>query len=380
MDPVTGAVVGAAVQSAAQQSANLKGIIYNELTHERDKKEQIEAEQRANAEFDRRMQVQQDQWQERFDKENEYNHPSRQAQRLREAGVNPLSALMTSPTPSSSGSNATPSTNEAKSPVSKNWNPQSNAEFLDAVILGKRLENETVVSNAEANKLNAEADRLRGQEGRDVDKHPIELQSLLANVENTELKNRILYQDAIIKEYTAPNEMALSDKELEIADNTIKQQIADILLTEASVDEKRQNIVNLQEQAALLRIQQEAEKVGIKLTQAQVKETYQNISLMSAQELEALSRDYANIQQAEVFKAQFGKIEAETKEIPKNARVARNRQRIGMITDLSSEALKWFGAIATGGASSAASNIITSATGADVKDTATLVGFGNTIR
>lgn len=174
---VTGADIGLA---AVQQGGDfLSQLFFNK----RQQRQIKEAEQRSNAEWDRR-----------FAAENAYNAPSAQAERLKAAGINPVGALSgNSPTPAASGS-----TNQPQAPEKMSMPDRIGLAELN--LQAKRLENETLVSQAEANKLNADADRARGLEKRDEEKQPYILRDMDDEHRQNLAKETILNVEATYSE------------------------------------------------------------------------------------------------------------------------------------------------------------------------------------
>lgn len=234
---------------------------------------------------------------------------------------------------------------------------------FDQQLALSQLSNDTVVAQSVANKNNAEADRARGLETRDVQSFGAQMDILLENVTSEKLRNRILACDAELREYTLQNDKFMSDTELEAAQYAIDEQLSNIDLIDAAVAEKEQIVKNLQEQYLTYELQRKLMKAQIKLTNVQVQEVCKNIRLMSAQELVAKSQYKINLEEADKVKALIAQIEAETAEIPANARNLRWSRRFDMFNDTVDSALGIFGAIATGGVSTAVSQTFTSSDG-----------------
>ena len=237
---------------------------------------------------------------------------------------------------------------------------------LDEAIAVKKLQNETKIANSQANLNDANAERARGLEGRDDEMHGYKIKEIVAKTNNEYLKGRILSCQAELAEYTLPNEMALSDDELVKSRNLINEQIANILLTNVTIEEKRASIVELQARASYLSAQKALADVGVHLTQAQTEQVWHNIANTDADTLLKYAQTDVEREVLKEVKARVDKINAEIKEIPANARVARNAQRfdnvwggLNSLANLGSSAARLFGAIATGGMSEMGGSIIT---------------------
>lgn len=229
---------------------------------------------------------------------------------------------------------------------------QSYATLVGTQLQQQQVANETLLAESQANRNNAEAERLRGQEGRDTEGWSHQLQLLIGKVNNQELKNSLLEFDKELREYTIENEKALSDVELEYAFGRLDEQSANILLSNATADEKRATIEYINEQKLYLSLQRAVYEVtGLELAYADVERAWSEIANLDQDT--ALKTAQTDVERAainEVY-ARIDQINAEIKEIPKNARAARWRGRFQSITDLSEQALNWVGAIATGGVS-----------------------------
>lgn len=298
---------------------------------------------------------------ERADKRNRAlieDTPSLQVAGRRKAGLNPYSSDVGTQLPGMSA--------QSQTEVPTGFNT------LADIMAVERLNLEETSVNADKNLKDAQAgyykaleDATRGGETRASEMHQYNIGEIVAKTDNLHLRNRILSTEAELKEYTLPNEKALSDLELTQANNLITQQIADILLTNVSIEEKKASIEMLQMQSVYLSAQAELAKAGVELTQAQVQEVWQHISTMSSEELLNLAKTDVEKEAIKEIKARVEQINAETKEIPANARVARNQKRfsnvfggINALANLGSSAARLIGAIGTGGASEIGSGLV----------------------
>lgn len=195
------------------------------------KNEQLEAEQRENAEYDRRVAD-----------ERAYNDPSAQAQRLSDAGINPLSVMAGSST--ASGNTTTAGA------------PNNSQSAMSDMLAFQQLQNETKIADATVEEKMANAERLRGQEGRDSELHPFKLMSAEAQSQIDKVESWIKTQtkddEVLLKSYqvaeakqTVDNLIVersnlikqgrISDKELEVMDKRIAEINSIIALNENNI-------------------------------------------------------------------------------------------------------------------------------------------------
>lgn len=239
---------------------------------------QRQAEKRANEEWDRR-----------FDKENAYNHPSMQAKRLKQAGINPLGALSGSaPTPSASGSTNTP-----QSP-----SQQFNSDFAgfalsmqELKLRAKELEIMEKKADADIRNLDADTAGKQGTENRAQELHPLEVRLKELGIEEKTISN-------YVANATKDDKVAMSHQELNNLYSTGMKLIAEIANTEMDTDKKAEEIRNIQSEILYRDIQSQLARANISLTYAEVEQCFANISLMSAQELVALSENKLNLEKA----------------------------------------------------------------------------------
>lgn len=127
---------------------------------------------------------------ERMDKRNRallLDTPRLTAEGRRRAGLNPYGDPIL---PGMSSQSSVDSSNVAPDAFYR-----SQQMTLQERVAMRQLENETLVAESQANRNNAEADRLRGQEGRDVELFPTIVRNAIANAVGQEKANE--YQEVV---------------------------------------------------------------------------------------------------------------------------------------------------------------------------------------
>lgn len=181
---------------------------YNERNMELQNQYQIDAENRANA----------------------YNDPSAQLARTREAGMNPQ-AVMSDAGVQGSISSAPDSSSPQSSSGSGHAGTKDYSGLAKLDILGmiqgikkfkqdydnaaREQDNRDAVADSEVNKNNAEADRLRGLENRDVDSWQDVLRGIRANSDDAENQAEISKFNAFIKSHTFSIEIDRAQSEFD---------------------------------------------------------------------------------------------------------------------------------------------------------------------
>lgn len=308
-------IIAAGIQAGGNAVNGLIDVAYREATYFRNKRDIIEAEQRQNEE-----------WQRRFDAENAFNHPSMQAQRLKEAGINPIQALSgSSPTPSASGS-----TNDVNSPQGQPFESGFGSGIAEIYLAGQRVRNETKVADAQADLLKAEAAKTRTDESMayweqqwksNEDARQERLVSLKEKLGNEEW--RISKIEADLAEYTFENKKAMSDQEVE-------QMYLDYAIGIWQIEHTKQGIVESQavvqdyaDQAVTRAVQRELMKSNIEVNEHQCKELVSRCAKMDEETKLILKQQGKTDAEIAKIQAEAQQIEAYTKEIPKNAKAQR---------------------------------------------------------
>lgn len=311
-------IIAAGIQAGGNAVNGLIDVAYREATYSRNKRDIIEAEQRQNEE-----------WQRRFNAENAFNHPSLQAQRLKEAGINPIQALSgSSPTPSASGS-----TNDVNTPQGQPFESGFGSGIAEIYLAGQRVENETKVADAQAELFKAEAAKTRTDESmsyweqefarrRDErDERVVKMQEEMHTFDK-----RMASVAAEIAEATKENEIAMSDASLEELEANIEYLVKRGKLTD-------QQILDYYSIWAERSVQTELMQSQITLNAQEASMFYHKLANMDADTLVKLSQGKLNEEEAKKAIAEAKQIEAYTKEIPANAKEERRSMRWKRVTD-----------------------------------------------
>lgn len=202
-------------------------------------------------------------WQRMQDYMNEYNSPVKQVERLKQAGLNP--GLMYS---GNSGSSLSAS-------VAPPSGGSATGVQADPMAL-RRMENETKVSEATANRENAQAELLRSQKvGQDNENSVFakrwdnELKMFNATFTGTELQNEA--QKFI-------NDLNKETKDIQV--HTLQQTLKNLISTGKLTDEQTAYWI---EQTALVKVEQELTRENINVSRAQVADLMASIQLKGKQ-------------------------------------------------------------------------------------------------
>jgi hypothetical protein len=109
----------------------------------------------AQSRNEKNMALEHDYWKRRVNQLEEMNKPSRQVAKWRSAGIAPQAVFGNSP---GGAGIAT----DASSPNSQTPTGSSDFNFVTTIAERQRMKNEKAISDATVNKLNAEAEKLRG--------------------------------------------------------------------------------------------------------------------------------------------------------------------------------------------------------------------------
>lgn len=195
--------------------------------------------------------------------------------------------------------------------------------FSQVAIATKQLENDTLVAQSQANLNNAEADRVRGQEFRDVDLHPLQKELVELGVEEKKISNYVAAA-------TADTTIAMSQQQLSNMYREGVLLIEDIYNTQMDTQEKAAKIKDIESQIMYREVQAELAKANINLTYAEVEQCFANINLMSAQELVALSEGALNEERANHIKSLTAGQDIEN---ALNQKYGGAQRVVGMVTD-----------------------------------------------
>ena len=216
----------------------------------------------------------------------------------------------------------------AQSAVDTSSSPEGTFSQREAVlqqmrVQDKQLENDTLVAQSQANKNNAEAEALRGGEKRAGELHPLEVELKKIGVSDAKINN-------FINIATRDTKIAMTNQELNNLVSEGVLLISDIVNRDADTELKMALIEDTYSQIAYREVQARLAESKINLTEAEVKQCFANIRLLSAQELVALSEGKLTEAQAEQIKEQTKGIEIENE---LNRRYGAAQRITGMVYD-----------------------------------------------
>lgn len=194
---------------------------------------------------------------ERADKRNRdllLDQPGITAEGRRMAGLNPYGDAVL---PGMSAQSSVDSGNIASSSF-----VDAQKLTIDEQIALARLQNESLVAESQADKNFAEADATRGKESRDVEMFPVSLYGMRLSNELKEFD----YSQAIQK---APLILRQLEKDIEYQEWQIVNAEKDSSIKDETINEKRENVLNLQATRGLIKAQEMLAYSGISLNKAQ---------------------------------------------------------------------------------------------------------------
>lgn len=198
----------------------------------------------AQSRNEKNMALEHDYWKRRVNQLEEMNKPSRQVAKWRSAGIAPQAVFGNSP---GGAGIAT----DASAPNSQTPMGFSDFNFVATIAERQRMKNEMAIADATVNKLNAEAEKLRG-DTKDPkvtkDSQQLELDWNLVKKQREQVQ---LSVDEIDKEYKRAN----NEADLQIKQQIFFETIAKIdkLLADKDVSEEMKQ--NLQKQRDLIEAQ-----------------------------------------------------------------------------------------------------------------------------
>lgn len=212
----------------------------------------------AQSRNEKNMALEQDYWKQRVNYLNELNKPSRQVAKWRSAGIAPQAVFGNSP---GGAGIAT----DASSPNSQTPTGSSDFNFVTTIAERQRMKNEKAIADATVNKLNAEAEKLRG-DTKDPnvtkDSQRLEFDWNLVKKQREQVQ---LAVDEINKEF----QRAINEADVQIKHGLYSETLAKIdkLIADKDVsDEMKQN---LQKQRDLIESQISATQAQTDFTKAQ---------------------------------------------------------------------------------------------------------------
>lgn len=236
----------------------------------------------AQSRNEKNMALEHDYWKRRVNQLEEMNKPSRQVAKWRSAGIAPQAVFGNSP---GGAGIAT----DASAPNSQTPMGSSDFNFVTTIAERQRMKNEKAIADATVNKLNAEAEKLRG-DTKDPnvtkDSQRLEFDWNLVKKQREQVQ---LAVDEINKEF----QRAINEADLQIKHGLYSETLAKIdkLIADKDVSEEMKQ--NLQKQRDLIEAQIDSTKAQTGLTKAQTKTENdlreKRVKLTGAQTTELLS-------------------------------------------------------------------------------------------
>lgn len=212
----------------------------------------------AQSRNEKNMALEHDYWKRRVNQLEEMNKPSRQVAKWRSAGIAPQAVFGNSP---GGAGIAT----DASAPNSQTPTGSSDFNFVTTIAERQRMKNEKAIADATVNKLNAEAEKLRG-DTKDPnvtkDSQRLEFDWNLVKKQREQVQ---LAVDEINKEF----QRAINEADMQIKHGLYSETLAKIdkLIADKDVSEEMKQ--NLQKQRDLIESQISATQAQTGLTQAQ---------------------------------------------------------------------------------------------------------------
>lgn len=212
----------------------------------------------AQSRNEKNMALEHDYWKRRVNQLEEMNKPSRQVAKWRSAGIAPQAVFGNSP---GGAGIAT----DASAPNSQTPMGSSDFNFVTTIAERQRMKNEKAIADATVNKLNAEADKLRG-DTKDPnvtkDSQRLEFDWNLVKKQREQVQ---LAVDEINKEF----QRAINEADLQIKHGLYSETLAKIdkLIADKDVSEEMKQ--NLQKQRDLIESQISATQAQTDLIKAQ---------------------------------------------------------------------------------------------------------------
>lgn len=216
----------------------------------------------AQSRNEKNMALEHDYWKRRVNQLEEMNKPSRQVAKWRSAGIAPQAVFGNSP---GGAGIAT----DVSAPNSQTPMGSSDFNFVTTIAERQRMKNEKAIADATVNKLNAEAEKLRG-DTKDPnvtkDSQRLEFDWNLVKKQREQVQ---LAVDEINKEF----QRAINEADVQIKHGLYSETLAKIdkLIADKDVSEEMKQ--NLQKQRDLIESQISATQAQTDLTKAQTSAT-----------------------------------------------------------------------------------------------------------
>lgn len=216
----------------------------------------------AQSRNEKNMALEHDYWKRRVNQLEEMNKPSRQVAKWRSAGIAPQAVFGNSP-------GGVGIATDASAPNSQTPMGSSDFNFVTTIAERQRMKNEKAIADATVNKLNAEAEKLRG-DTKDPnvtkDSQRLEFDWNLVKKQREQVQ---LAVDEINKEF----QRAINEADMQIKHGLYSETLAKIdkLIADKDVSEEMRQ--NLQKQRDLIESQISATQAQTDLTKAQTSAT-----------------------------------------------------------------------------------------------------------
>lgn len=236
----------------------------------------------AQSRNEKNMALEHDYWKRRVNQLEEMNKPSRQVAKWRSAGIAPQAVFGNSP---GGAGIAT----DASSPNSQTPMGSSDFNFVTTIAERQRMKNEKAIADATVDKLNAEAEKLRGDTKDPKVTKDLQQLEFDWNIVKKQREQVQLAVDEIDKEFRR----AVNEADLQIKRGIYSETLSKIdkLIADKEVSEEMKQ--NLQKQRDLIEAQIDSTKAQTGLTKAQTKTENdlreKRVKLTGAQTTELLS-------------------------------------------------------------------------------------------
>lgn len=236
----------------------------------------------AQSRNEKNMALEHDYWKRRVNQLEEMNKPSRQVAKWRSAGIAPQAVFGNSP---GGAGIAT----DASSPNSQTPMGSSDFNFVTTIAERQRMKNEKAIADATVDKLNAEAEKLRGDTKDPKVTKDLQQLEFDWNIVKKQREQVQLDVDEIDKEFRR----AVNEADLQIKRGIYSETLSKIdkLIADKEVSEEMKQ--NLQKQRDLIEAQIDSTKAQAGLTKAQTKTENdlreKRVKLTGAQTTELLS-------------------------------------------------------------------------------------------
>lgn len=236
----------------------------------------------AQSRNEKNMALEHDYWKRRVNQLEEMNKPSRQVAKWRSAGIAPQAVFGNSP---GGAGIAT----DASSPNSQTPMGSSDFNFVTTIAERQRMKNEKAIADATVDKLNAEAEKLRGDTKDPKVTKDLQQLEFDWNIVKKQREQVQLDVDEIDKEFRR----AVNEADLQIKRGIYSETLSKIdkLIADKEVSEEMKQ--NLQKQRDLIEAQIDSTKAQTGLTKSQTKTENdlreKRVKLTGAQTTELLS-------------------------------------------------------------------------------------------